>query len=1044
MSLAKMLIKSPKKLKSFLNTIPIPIYAWQILRNNLFLIDYNSAAYVETKGEIKNNLGSIASEFYKDNIDILDVLKECTDKSPSISKEIKYFCSISNEVKSLLIKTDFIPPDLVFVYKEDITRKRHLEDQLKESQGMLRDANKKLRQRVEEKTKKLKESERQYRLISENANDILIMVNETYETEYVNEQALKNLLGYSKEEVIGHSGLEFIHPDDIKTALLSVKKGIEKGQGVTEIRYRHKEGYYVWMEATGKTFTEEMGELKGIVVLRDITKRRSIELELKNSEEKYRLISENANDILLLTNEKYEIEYVNSQALQKLLGYSEKEVIGRFGLDFIHPDDVEKTIHSLKKGIEEGQGLIEIRARHKKGHFIWIEATGKTFNDDMGVLKGTIVLRDITERKSIGLALKESEEKYRLITENTHDLIGVVNQKFKYEYINKKPHLNILGYKSNDLIGKSAWRLIHPDDISNFITVLKDKEKYNEIILDFRIKHKNGDWIWIRFKGSMFKTENNEEKILLVSRDITTRKKAELKLMESEEKYRHLFEKSPYMIILINEKGDIIDFNQNTLKYLIDISKNDLIGRNFLDLNFIPLMHMKKLKNIYKDLFRKGFSEPFEFQMDILNKNLIDPNLKWIEVQTAMVKVGDANLIQMIIQDISERKSWEEKIRESEEKFRKFFEESQDGVILTDENGIIIKWNKGQERIFGIKKTDIIGHPICDAFFMQIPEEQKTAETYELLQSTIENFFKTEKAPWLNKLEEVDIQKADGTYQCIQQLPFSIKTSKGCMLGSINRDITEDKIAEQKLLESEEKYHAAYDQADFYKNLFTHDISNILFVINGSSQLCSIFLEDPEKAKEVKVNLNRIRDQVVRAKLLIKNVRRMSEINTNNPLLKSIDICKLLTKCIKYINESYEEKSVEISVTSSSKQFFVQANDLILDIFENLLINAIKHNQNSIKKIIINVAKEEKDGVQFLKMEFIDNGIGITDERKEIIFQKGHKKDEYTKGMGIGLTLVKIIIDSYNGFIWVEDKVSGDHSKGSNFIILIPLVSLEN
>ncbi|MBY9014285.1 MAG: PAS domain S-box protein [Candidatus Lokiarchaeota archaeon] len=894
MSLANILIKSPKKLKSFLNTIPIPIYAWQNRQNNLFLIDYNNAAYLETNGEIKNKLGSIASEYYKENIDLMRVLKECANKSTSISKDIKYFCNISNEVKSLLVKTDFIPPDFILVQTINRTKQNLLEQ-------------------------KAKESEEISHLITENANDILIMTNEKYEAEYVNEQALKNLLGYSKEEIIGFSGLDFIHPDDIKTALLSVKKGIEDGQAVTEIRYRHKEGYYVWMEAIGKTFTGIRGELKGIIILRDIAKRKSIEFKLKESEENYRLITEQSNDLIRVLNEKFEMEYVNEISLKNLLGYTKQELLGKNSSMLNHPNDYKKVRRFMVKLFKYG--------------------------------------------------------------ENTHET---------------------------------------------------------------RIKHKNGNWVWVENKAKMFTDEKGDQKYLFISRDITERKKTEKALKESEEKYRHLFENSPYMIILINEKGDLIDFNQNTLKYLKDMNKNDLIGKNFLNLNFIPLKHIKKLKTIYKDLFHKGFSDTFEFQMDILNKNLIEPNLEWIEVQTAMVKVGDANLIQVIITDISERKKVEEKIRESEELFQKFFEESQDGVTLTDENGIIIKWNKEQERMSGIQKKDRIGQLAWEAFYRDMPEKYRTFKSYNLLKSILENFFKTGKAPWLNKLQEIDVQSADGSYQCIQLLPFSIRTKKGFMLGSINRNITEQKKIRQKLLESEEKYRVAYDQADFYKNLFAHDISNILFVINGSSQLCSLFLEDPEKAKDVKVNLTRIREQVMRAKLLIKNVQRMSEINSDKPVLKSIDICKSLTKCIKYINECYEGKSVEISVDSGITQIFVFANDLILDVFENLLINAIKHNQNSIKKITIRLTKEEKDGVQFLKMEFIDNAIGITNERKENIFQKGHKKDEYTKGMGIGLTLVKILIDRYHGFIWVEDKVPGDYSKGSNFILLIPLASSEN
>lgn len=346
-SIENELITSENKIKSFFNGIPIPTYVWQKLSNDLILIDYNIPAFNETRGEIKKYVGVKATEFYKKRPDIITDLNQCANDQKHIFREMKYGFRSTSEERFLSVKYWFVFPDLVIVYTEDITPKKHTEDQLRESQGMLRDANKKLRQRVEGKTKELKESEQRYRLISENANDILLMVNEKFETEYVNEQALKKLLGYLKEEIIGISGLRFIHPEDLKKAILSVKKGIEEGQGVTEIRYRHKEGYYVWTEATGKTFTNDRGELKGIVILRDITKRKSIEFELMESEEKYRLISENADDILILANEKYEIEIVNNQALNKLLGYSEKEVVGHFGLKFIHPDDFEKKFHSL-------------------------------------------------------------------------------------------------------------------------------------------------------------------------------------------------------------------------------------------------------------------------------------------------------------------------------------------------------------------------------------------------------------------------------------------------------------------------------------------------------------------------------------------------------------------------------------------------------------------------------------------------------------------------------------------------------------------------
>ncbi len=80
----------------------------------------------------------------------------------------------------------------------------------------------------------------------------------------------------------------------------------------------------------------------------------------------------------------------------------------------------------------------------------------------------------------------------------------------------------------------------------------------------------------------------------------------------------------------------------------------------------------------------------------------------------------------------------------------------------------------------------------------------------------------------------------------------------------------------------------------------------------------------------------------------------------------------------------------------------------------------------------------QKEGIKYLKIEFKDNGIGVTYAAKEIIFQGGYKRDKKVRGMGLRLSLVKKIVESYNGEIWVEDKVPGDYSKGSNFVVIIP------
>ncbi|MFW9971177.1 MAG: sensor histidine kinase, partial [Candidatus Odinarchaeota archaeon] len=114
------------------------------------------------------------------------------------------------------------------------------------------------------------------------------------------------------------------------------------------------------------------------------------------------------------------------------------------------------------------------------------------------------------------------------------------------------------------------------------------------------------------------------------------------------------------------------------------------------------------------------------------------------------------------------------------------------------------------------------------------------------------------------------------------------------------------------------------------------------------------------------------------------------------------------------------------------------ANELLQDVFENIILNAVKYNEKDEVCIFIKVSKTQNDGNEYNKIEFIDNGIGIPDERKLIIFKQGNRDLKGTKGMGLGLSLVKRILNAFNGKIWVEDKVKGDFTQGSNFIILLP------
>ena len=251
-------------------------------------------------------------------------------------------------------------------------------------------------------------------------------------------------------------------------------------------------------------------------------------------------------------------------------------------------------------------------------------------------------------------------------------------------------------------------------------------------------------------------------------------------------------------------------------------------------------------------------------------------------------------------------------------------------------------------------------------------------------------------------------------------------------------DITERKIAEEKILESEKKYREAYNRAELYKDIFAHDINNILQSILSGMQVSELILDNPEQLENLKINAQIIKNQVIRGAKLISNVRKLSQLEELKRNLDNIEILKVLKKVISIVKKSYEDKNLDIRIDSLDENLFNKANDFLEDVFDNLLINAIQHNRKLIIEIVNKISREQQSSINYIKIEFQDNGFGIADSMKEKIFKREYKKEEIFLGMGLGLSLVQGIIETYDGKIWVEDRVKGDRSKGSNFVLLIP------
>lgn len=247
---------------------------------------------------------------------------------------------------------------------------------------------------------------------------------------------------------------------------------------------------------------------------------------------------------------------------------------------------------------------------------------------------------------------------------------------------------------------------------------------------------------------------------------------------------------------------------------------------------------------------------------------------------------------------------------------------------------------------------------------------------------------------------------------------------------------------EERLTESERKYKEFYNQESFYKDLVAHDINNVLQSIESSAELLSIYLKGSEKEEEYQELTEIIREQVERGAKLVSDVRMLSDLDYEKISLEPMDILEVLKIRINFLKKSFPERKLSIQIENPFENISVLANELIIGVFDNILVNAIKHNQQSQVEIYIKISKENRDNRSYYKFEFIDNGEGVPDYLKEKIFQRIYGKNKTVGGMGLGLSLVKKIITRYNGDILVLDRVSGNHKKGSNFIILLPIFTI--
>ncbi len=645
----------------------------------------------------------------------------------------------------------------------------------------------------------LKESEEKYRHLFEKSPNMLFLLDLDGTIIDVNTPFIERFV-YKKEELIGKDFRHVERFDETNISVLSgkyqelIKNGYIKP---FEFPFSNERGETRWLNLEASLV--EIGNRQMVqVILQDIHERKQAEQKIKESEKKYRTIIEDTKDGYFEVDLRGNFTFFND-AFCKLFEYPPEELMGMNFKNCTTEEMSKKAFKAFntvyKTGIE--QKSFEYEVITKNGNIIYGETPIHLIYDAEGNKVGfSGFLRDVTEKKIAENKLRESEEKYRLISENANDFIAIFSQLVKFEYVNEV-HMKVLGYSYEDLIGKSVSQFIHPRDIRIIAKILSDLVKFSEGMAELRFKKKDGTYIWLGVRGQTFLDKNGEIKGIIISRNITEKKEAEQKLKESEEQYRTTINSFSDPLHVVDRNLKIILANPVFERWLIglDVDEN-IIGKNVFEaFPFLP----DNVRREYEKVFNSGIQHFSEENIFLGNKEIITETRK-----IPIFKGENVNQVVTILRDITEKKEIENKLRTSETKYRHLFESAPFLIGLSDLDGKVLALNSATNQFLTTpRKDDLIGKNFREIFSFHEEEKPIIPKAEEqldkLLRGEVTDFF------------EFPLVKSDGSIQWVNLNLSLINIENETLIQLILQDITERKKAEQNLKKSEEKFRRIFE-----------------------------------------------------------------------------------------------------------------------------------------------------------------------------------------------------------------------------------------
>ena len=582
----------------------------------------------------------------------------------------------------------------------------------------------------------------------------------------------ETILGYTADKILKLSWAKLVYPDDVERTNKEVESQL-KGKSVMNYinRFKCKDGTYKILEWRATPAIE------GIVyaTARDITERKQAEEDLQKAEQRWRLLLKSIPSFVAEIDLEGKILSLNKVQPRFLM----EDYLGKSVFKVLTPESRDKLKSSISEVIE-GSVSVEFESTDYGPHgtTAWYHQQLAPVIDKGKIQSIIIVVNDITDRKQAEDALRESEEKYRLIVENQTDLIDQVDLKGTIQFASPS-YCRIFGKTEEELLGTSAWHLVHKEDREITMKAMEGlyKPPYR-CYVEQRVKTKDG-WRWCGWASKgVLDDNNNITSFLSVGRDVTERKQADEVLRKSEERYKELAE-SISDVFFAMDKDLRYTYWNNASEKLTGIAAKEAVGKSLYEI--FPDMKGTKAEKVFHKVLKSKKAQSFEYMYRMDNRDYIFEVIAYPTTDGCSV----------FTKDITEHKKAEEDLKESEQEFRSLAENSQDYIVRHDRECRYQYANPASIKIAGIAEDNIIGKTHREAGY---PPE-------------LCNFFEDR----INKVvssgipghEQFEWESIDGKVMMDWKLcpEFDENGEVRSVLG-ISRDITEMKKAEEDLQKS--------------------------------------------------------------------------------------------------------------------------------------------------------------------------------------------------------------------------------------------------